>query len=408
MHRGAAVTGMGWLTSLGSDVDLVWSQLVDGVTGTRPYTDPVAPVSPTRIAGLVDFDPAEHLPDEEVRRTSLHQQMLYAAVSLATEDMAWSDPSRVALIVGTGGGAITEVATSYAKTTPGEWSAVDRTIALRTIPNMAAGFVARQLGIHGPCLTISTACAASTDAIGIGLGLLRAGVVDVVVAAGVEAWVDWAGLGAFAKLGVLSSRPVEEAASASRPFDASRDGLVPANGSAALVLESPRHAQARSATVLAELCGYSATCDAYSPLAPAPNGRAATAAIVGALADAHISPGDIGHVNSHGTGTKVNDAVETSVLKKALGQHAWDVPITATKSMLGHSFGACGAIEAIATIQALRHQVVPPTANLEHADPDCDLDYTPKQSRHAQFEHALTVNFGLAGQNAALVFRAAS
>ena len=404
----ASITAAGWQTCLGSNVDHVWDALVRGRSGISGYVDAVAPTSPVHVAGTIPFDPTAYLTEQEIRRTSRHQQLLWAAVADAVRNVEWRDPARVGVVVGTGGAGLADIADAYTRVERGCWGAADRTLLLRTLGNMAAGFVAQKLRVTGPCLTIGTACAASTDAIGIGLGLIRGGVIDVAIVGGVESWVSWVGLGAFSKLRVLSRRPAEEAAAASRPFDATRDGLVPADGAAAIVLEAPAHAAARGVRPIAELCGYGSTCDAHSPVAPAPDGEAAACAVRNALRDAGIVASDIDHVNAHGTGTTVNDAVETRVLKQVLGDHVWDVPISATKSMLGHAFGACGAIEATVTALSLQHQVIPPTVNLEHADPACDLDYTPKRSRRMSMEHAVTTSFGLAGQNAALVLRATS
>jgi 3-oxoacyl-[acyl-carrier-protein] synthase II len=273
----------------------------------------------------------------------------------------------------------------------------------RLIPNMAAGLASIEHNLLGPVTCVVTACAASANAIGDGAEMIRRGAADVVVAGGSEASITTFGIATFAQARALSTRN-DDPEGASRPFDAGRDGFVMGEGGAALVLEDMEHAQARGATVLAELTGYGMSADAYHITLPRPGGTGAARAMVNAITDAGLTPSDIGYINAHGTSTEANDSTETAAIRIALGEAADSTPVSSTKSMTGHVLGGAGAVEAVACIMALRDQVLPPTINYEVPDPECDLDYVPNVRREASLQHAMSNSFGFGGHNASLVF----
>jgi len=275
---------------------------------------------------------------------------------------------------------------------------------LRGLPNLAAAHVAIQHSARGPCNTVATACTAGTQAIGEGLRLIQRGDADAVLAGGADAMINPVGMLGFSMLGTLSRRN-DEPQRASRPFDKERDGFVIGEGAAVVVLERESIARARGATVLAEAAGYAATCDAFRITDERPDATSAAEAIHLCLADAGAEPCDIGYINAHGTGTPMNDVTETRAIREALGSRAEDVPISSTKSMIGHTLAAAGALELAAMTLALNESFIPPTINYETPDPNCDLDYVPNVVRNARFDAALSNSFGFGGQNACLVIR---
>ncbi|GHF50325.1 beta-ketoacyl-[acyl-carrier-protein] synthase II [Streptomyces mashuensis] len=404
-RRRVLVTGMGVESCAGGTPDELWDALAAGrpAVSALELDEPL----PCRVGGVVrGFDPREHLPAAQVRRTSRFQQLLFAAAMKARED-ARLRTAPGALYVGTGGGGLDETARLVTTLRESGWTRMNRLGLLRLLPDQAAGLVARELGITGPVQTLSTACASSTDAIGAGLRAVRDGTADIVLVGGVESWLDVPALASFCLLDVLSQRPAEEAASASRPFDRDRDGMVPAEGAAVLVLESERSALRRGATVYGEVLGAASGCDAHHPLAPRPDGAVAARTIGLALADARLEPAAVDLISAHGTATPLNDRAETAAIKRAFGAHARRLAVTAPKSVIGHACGACGVLESVGVLLALREKYVPPTANLHHPDPDCDLDCTPLVGRPAPVRVAVKQNFGFGGHNSAVVFGAA-
>jgi 3-oxoacyl-[acyl-carrier-protein] synthase II len=274
----------------------------------------------------------------------------------------------------------------------------------KMLPNMAAAHIALQFGARGYNNTVITACAAGTQAIGDAMDLVRSGRVDVAITGGTESALSQLGLAGFAVIRALSTRndPPQKASS---PFDAKRDGFVASEGAGILVVENLEHAKARGARILAEVAGYGACSDAYHVVAPADDGNGAVRAMSEALRDAHVEAADVDYINAHGTSTELNDKSETLAIKKVFGEDAYKVPISATKSMVGHSFGAAGAIESVAAIQAIQTGWVHPTINYEDPDPDCDLDYVPNEKRQVEPAVVLSNSFGFGGQNACLVFK---
>jgi 3-oxoacyl-[acyl-carrier-protein] synthase II len=340
------------------------------------------------------------------QRMARFSQLAVAASTMALADsgldLAKEDSYRVGVDMGTGIGGFIEMtngAISYA--TKGRLNPL---YAPMIIPNMAAASVAMAFHLHGPNTTVTTACAASTHTIGDAMRILQHGDADVMLAGGSEASLCEVGISAFNAIRALSTRN-DAPEKASRPFDRDRDGFVPGEGAGILVLESEQHATNRGARIYGEILGYALTCDAFHQVAPDETGEAPARAVTLALADAGVEPKDIDYVNAHGTSTQLNDAGETKALKIALGEHAYKVAISSTKSMIGHLLGAAGAVEAIATLLTINRGVVHPTINYENPDPACDLDYVPNQARRKDVRIAISNGFGFGGHNAVVVLK---
>ena len=405
--RRVVVTGIGPVTPVGIGVEPFWASLVAGKSGIGPVTQFEASDYPVRIAGeLRDFDPAAWMERREVRRTDRVVHLAAAAARLAWQDAGSPqvEASRAAVTMGTGIGGIatfSEQVTTLVTRGPGR---VSPFTVPAMMPNAAAAHVAMDLKLSGPNVCLVTACASGAHAVGEGYRYVQEGRADLCLAGGTEAAIVPIAMAAFAQMGALSKNP--DAERASRPFDANRDGFVLSEGSCVLVLEEAERAEARGARIYAEIAGYGASADAFHITQPEPDGVAAVSAIEAALADAGEPAEAVDHVNAHGTSTPLNDAAETKALKKALGDHAYTVAISSTKSMTGHLLGAAGAVEAAAAALAIRDQTVPPTINLETPDPQCDLDYTPNGAKQREVRLALSNSFGFGGHNAVLALRA--
>ncbi|MGK5630899.1 beta-ketoacyl-[acyl-carrier-protein] synthase family protein [Streptomyces sp. URMC 123] len=400
-----AVTGLGLVSPAGVGVPANWHTLCAGESTASP--DPVLADTPVLFSCRVpDFDAAALLGRRLTWRTDgfIHFAVLTAreAVRDAGLDPGAWHADRVAVVVGVGGTSQESGGREYPKLVAGRHDAVSPTMVPRSVPNMAAGEIAIDLGATGPNLCTSTACASGATAIGIARELLRSGACDVAITGGSESARNspYAAL-PFWRMGLLSPR-TDDPARASRPFDADRDGFVLGEGAGMLVLERPDDARRRGARVHALLAGSASTADAHHPTAPHPEGDGARRALLGALADAGLAPRDIDHVNAHATSTPRNDLIEGRVLGE-LFPHA--PPVTATKSVIGHALGAAGAIEAVCTVLALVRQRVHPTANLERQDPALDLDVVVGTPREGPLHTAVTLSLGFGGQNTALVFR---
>ena len=408
-RRRVVVTGIGPVTPVGIGVEPFWASLVAGKSGIGPVTQFDASDYPVRIAGeLRDFDPAAWMERREVRRTDRVVHVAAAAARLAWQDAGSPqvEPSRAAVTMGTGIGGIatfSEQVTTLVTRGPGR---VSPFTVPAMMPNAAAAHVAMDLGLSGPNVCLVTACASGAHAVGEGYRYVQDGRADVCLAGGTEAAIVPIAMAAFAQMGALSKNP--DAERASRPFDANRDGFVLSEGSCVLVLEEAERAEARGARIYAEIAGYGASADAFHITQPEPDGAAAVSAIEAALAETGEPAEAVDHVNAHGTSTSLNDAAETKALKKALGDHAYNVAISSTKSMTGHLLGAAGAVEAAAAALAIHEQTVPPTINLETPDPQCDLDYTPGEAKQRKVRLALSNSFGFGGHNAVLALRASS
>ena len=406
-RRRVVVTGFGALCSLGNNVDDVWQAAIAGRSGIAGITRFDATEYPIRFAGEVKgFDPVAALGKKESRRLDRYSQLAVVATREAIAHAGLNvtaNAERTGVLIGTGVGGVETMESGVENLVTGGPRRVSPFFVPMMLANMASGNVAIDIGAKGPNFAPVSACAASAHAIGEGATMIRNGIADVIVAGGAEAPVSRIGIAGFANMGALSSRnnaPQE----ASRPFDAGRDGFVLAEGAATLVLESLEHAEARGAEILGEVLGYGLTDDANHMVQPAPGGEGAARAIGLALADASVAATDIDYINAHGTSTPLNEKLETAALKHALGDAAYAIPISSTKSMTGHLLGAAGALEAIFTLLALRHGVLPPTINQTDADPDCDLDYIPNVARRKELAIAMSNNMGFGGHNVSLIF----
>jgi 3-oxoacyl-[acyl-carrier-protein] synthase II len=402
------ITGMGGLTPLGNNVETFWQGCVDGRSGIDLITLMDSTNYDVKVDGEVrGFDPLEYLEYKEARRMARFSQFAVASARMALADSGLEidkeDNERIGVLIGTGIGGYPDTDQAVRTIVERGGHRLDPFYMSKTLPNIAAAHVAMQLQLKGYNNTVSTACAAGTQAIGDALNILRLGRADVMFAGGTEAGITELGLAAFDIMKALSH--VADS-TASKPFDSRRDGFVCAEGSGMFVLETLEHAQRRGARILCELAGYGATSDAYHVVAPCVDGEGAARAMKMAVFDAGLQLEDVDYINAHGTSTPANDAAETAGIKGLFGERAYQVPISSTKSMIGHALGASGAIESLACVKAIETGIVPPTINYESADPDCDLDYVPNSSRKVgEVKAVLKNSFGFGGQNACLLFR---
>ena len=403
------VTGMGGVTPLGANVREFWENLMAGKSGVGPMTlcDPTD--FSCRIAGEArDFDPAQYLSAKEARRMARFSQIAIAAALMAVEDagldISAEDQYRTGVILGNGNGGFPTTEEGCRVLVEKGGMRMSPFFFPMILPNMAAANVGRVVGAKGYNSTVITACAASNQAMGEALETIRRGTSDVMFTGGTEAGISQLGLGGFCVMRALTSRN-EEPEKASRPFDAHRDGFVPAEGAVILVLESLEHATGRDARILCELAGFGSSCDAYHPVHPEESGDSALAAMRWAVQDAGVGPEDVDYINAHGTSTPLNDAVETTAIKRMFGDRAYKIPISSTKSMIGHPLGAAGALEAVPCIRSITDGVIHPTINYQFPDPECDLDYVPNERREKETRVVLSNAFGFGGQNSCLVFK---
>ena len=400
------VTGTGMITALGHNVLDTWSAIVAGESGLGEITLFDKELHSSGGACEVkDFDAAAYLGKRQARRSDRYQQLAAVATIEALEQSALKiddeNRDRIGIYMGTGVGGIRTLV-EQERTLLNEGTRRLSPFAITMImPNGAGGMLAIDYGIQGPSVTITTACAAGIDAIGHAFRAIRRGEVDAALTGGAESIMTSVAVGGFERAGATSSKT----SGTPQPFDKNRDGLIPGEGAAMLVLESLRYAKARGATILGEIAGYGQTTDAYHITAPSPGGIGAAKAMIKALEDAHIPASDVDYVSAHGTATPLNDSHETMSIKTALGEHAYDVAISSTKSMTGHVMGATGAIESIVCLLAIRDGLVPPTINYETPDPECDLDYVPNKTRPTAVNVAINNAFGFGGHNAVLVIK---
>lgn len=406
--RRIVVTGLGLVTPLGTGVDKTWAALCAGQSGIGRITkfDPAA--YDAQIAGEVrDFDPAQFIEKKEIKKMDTFIHYAVGAAQLAVDDaglkVAPEEATKVGVYIGSGIGGLGSIEHYHEVLKEKGPGRVSPFFIPMTIINLASGQVAIRIGAKGPNSCAVTACATGNHCIGDAFRLIQHGNADVMVAGGAEAAITPLGVAGFAAAKALSFRN-DEPARASRPFDKDRDGFVLGEGAGVVVLEELEHARRRGARVYAELIGYGMNSDAYHITAPPEEGEGAVRCMELALKDAGIAKDQIGYINAHGTSTMA-DAIETRAIKQVFGEQAYKIPVSSTKSMTGHLLGAAGGIEAVFSILALHHGLLPPTINLENPDPACDLDYVPNKARAVPIKTALSNSFGFGGVNACLIFR---
>ena len=403
------VTGMGALTPLGNTVDDFWKGLIEGRSGIDHMTLCDTTGYPCTIAGEVKgFDPSSHMDAKSARRMARFSQFAVVAAGQAIEDakldLSKEDRERCGVLLGNGNGGYPTLEENTRVLASRGGMRMSPFHFPMTLPNIAASQVSLVYGLKGYSSTVVTACAAGTQGVGEAVEIIRRGAADVMIAGGVEAGISQLGLAGFCVMRALSISRDQTPDRASRPFDAGRDGFVPAEGAGILVLERLDRAQARGARILAEVVGYGVSSDAFHVVAPDEDGAGAARAMTWALADAGLAPAEIDYINAHGTSTPLNDAIETLAIKRVFGEAARSVPISSTKSMTGHALGGAGGMEAVVCISTIQAGVIHPTINYETPDPACDLDYVPNKARPKSVRTVLSNSFGFGGQNACVVF----
>ena len=407
--RRAVVTGIGVLAPNGNSLSKYWDALIAGKSGIGPIQSFDAENLSVRIAGeLSDFNPEDHFDRKEIRR--LDPFSIYALVtsheSISHSGLDQSDVNkeRVSVIIGTGVGGIQTLENQHGVFSNRGQRRVTPYFVPKMISNIAAGQIAIHHGFQGPNHTVVSACASGTDAIGTATRIIQYGDADVVVTGGVEASITGLCIAGFANMKALSTRN-DDPTAASRPFDANRDGFVLGEGAASIILEEAEHARSRGATILAEVAGYGSTDDAFHITQPSEGGKGAIAAMQLALTDAQLGVEDVDYINAHGTSTPFNDKTESAAITTLFGEHAQKLKVSSTKSMIGHSLGASGALEAAACVQAISHNMLPPTINYNTPDPECTLDYVPNTAQEAEVNVVMSNSFGFGGHNGVIVLK---
>lgn len=406
-NKAVLVTGIGVFTSIGSTREDFWNSLISGKSGISKIKafDPVGHKSQIG-SEVLSYNPENYFDRKESRKMARVSQLASSAAIEAVKDAGLildnEDRGRIGCVIGSAAGDITHLEDQHQRFLKMGPGSVNPLTVPRVIANMPVCNASMVLGIHGPNLGVSAACTTGTHSIGISLGLLRAGLADVILAGGAESTITPLVLDAYASMGVLSTSFNENPSAGSRPFDMNRNGFVMGEGACVLVLETLEHAEKRNAKPLAFLSGFGMTSDAYAIAAPEPTGLWAAEAMKLAVKDAGLQTDNIGYINAHGTSTKVNDKTETLAIHQAFENR--NIPVSSIKSMIGHTLGAAGAIEAAATVLALHHGILPPTINYEICDPECNLDVVPNHARMVAIQSAVSNSFGFGGQNGVLVF----
>jgi 3-oxoacyl-[acyl-carrier-protein] synthase II len=406
--RKVVVTGIGAVTPLGIGVKATWEGIIAGKSGLDRITKFDATDFPVKIAAEVkDFNPEDFVDKKECKRMDPFIHYAMSAAAMAMEDSGLviddSNATRVGVYVGSGLGGLSTLEKYHHAYLEGGVKKISPFFIPMLITNLAPGQIAMRYGAKGPNISTTTACAASSHAIGEGFHAIRNGTCDAVIAGGAEATITPLGLGGFIVMKALSTRN-DDPQGASRPFDNDRDGFVMGEGSAILILEELESARKRGAKIYAEVCGYGATADAYHITSPAPGGEGAVRCMAAAVADAGITLDEVDYINAHGTSTPLNDLYETMAIKTLFGERAKKIPVSSTKSMTGHLLGAAGAIEGMFSALALRDGVIPPTINYTTPDPECDLDYVTEGARKQAIRYVLSNSFGFGGTNSVLLF----
>lgn len=407
--RRVVVTGLGTVNPLGMGARETFHRLCAGLSGVRAVARFDVPGMRTRVGGEVrDFTATDFLPEKIARRTDKFQQFALASAHMAMQDarleITSANACRVGTIIGTAYGGIETMASGHGTYLNGGCDDISPFFAAMILPGMAAGQVAMRFGAKGQQGSPTTACAAGTNAIGDSFKLIQMGVADAMIAGGAEAALIPVLTNCFGVMGATTARTVDPE-KASRPFDAERDGFVPSEGAGVIILEELEFALQRGARIYAEVVGTGATADAYHVTSPAPGGEGAARCIRMALKDAGLKPEEIDYINAHGTSTRLNDSTETEAIKAVFGDHARCIPVSSNKSMLGHTMGASGAIEAIYSVLTITEGIIPPTINLDTPDPECDLDYVPNLARKAKVKTVVSNSFGFGGVNGVIIVR---
>jgi beta-ketoacyl-acyl-carrier-protein synthase II len=402
------ITGMGALSSLGLTVQENWQNAINGVSGVGPITlFDASPLNVNYAAEVKNFNADDYMDAKEARRRDRFEQLGVAAARMALTDSGLevtdANAGRIGVLVSSAIGGIKSLSDAVITNHTEGPRRVSPFLIPMLMPNGAAGMIAIDNRIQGP-FSVASACASGSDGIGMAFLMLKAGMIDAAVAGAAEMTICSVGVAAFDRVGAMSRRN-NDYSMAPQPFDKNRDGLVMGEGAGVLVLETEEHAKNRGANILAELAGYGATADAFHVTAPHEEGTGGAAAIKMALASAHSNMDELGYINAHGTGTPLNDKSETRAIKAALGEKAYQIPVSSTKSMTGHMMGATGALEAIFCVQAIRDGILPPTIHYETPDPECDLDYIPNKAREKKITLAISNAFGFGGHNSVLAIR---
>lgn len=407
MRKRVVITGLGAISSIGLSVEETWNGLLAGKSGAAPITHFDCSDHKTTFAAEVkDFDADELFGRREARRMDRYSQFSLATALQAVQDakleITDENRDRIGVLIGTGIGGIGTLLEQAELMRQRDASRVSPFLIPMMLADTAPGVIAINLGVRGPNMSVVTACATGSNALGEAAEIIRRGSADVMIAGGGEAAITKLTMAGMNSMGALSTRNADPT-KASRPFDADRDGFLMGEGAGVVILESLEHAQARGAHILAELSGYGTSDDAYHISAPAEDGAGAALCMQLALENAGLTVADIDYINAHGTSTHLNDKGETAAIKTVFGRRAYQIPISSTKSMTGHLLGASGALEALICTKIVNEGIIPPTINYETPDPECDLDYVPNQAREAQVKHALSNSFGFGGHNATLI-----
>lgn len=404
------VTGIGTVNSHGVGVDAFWQSILAGKSGIDNVTSFDVTDYPSKVGAEVrDFQIGDFMDVKEARRNDRYTHFAVATAKLglsdAGVDVTQVDSDRFGVLVGSGIGGMETIQTQSRRLYEKGPRKVSPFMIPSLIANIASGVVAIEVGARGPNYGIVSACSSATHTIGESFRILRDGEADIMIAGGSEAAITELGYAGFCSMRAMSTQYNDTPAQASRPFDKGRDGFVMGEGAGVLVLETLEHAQARGARIYAEVSGYAATCDAYHITSPDPEGKALSAAIEKVIRDAGLKSEDVDYINAHGTSTPYNDKYETGAIKKALGEHAYKVMVSSTKSMTGHLLGAAGGVESAACVKAIHESKVPPTINYEESEEGLDLDYVPNEMREAEVNVAICNNSGFGGHNASLLFK---
>ncbi|MBW2452627.1 MAG: beta-ketoacyl-ACP synthase II [Deltaproteobacteria bacterium] len=407
--RRVVVTGLGIVSPLGCGLEKNWSAVTNGQSGIRPITRFDASDFPVKFAGEVpDFDTDLYIDKKEARKMDIFIHYALAAAEMAMVDSGYpvtqENAERLGVVVGSGMGGLPVIEKYHEALVQGGYRKISPFFIPMSIINLAAGQISIKFGAKGPNLAPVSACATGTHAIGDAFRIIQRGDADAVIAGGTESTVCPLGIGGFSVMKALSTRN-DDPQAASRPFEKNRDGFVLAEGAGILLLEEYEHAKRRGANIYGEVAGYGLTGDAYHLTAPAPGGEGAARCMRMALSTADVSPDEVDYINAHGTSTPYNDLYETMAIKNVFGSHAEKLMVSSTKSMTGHLLGAAGGIEAVFSLMALHHGVVPPTINYVESDPDCDLDYVPNTARQSALKVVLSNSLGFGGTNATLLFK---